>query len=202
MDKTIEILEFLKFSEKIKTQKRSVQKSDGTFESVSDHSWHLALMVLLVAPHLKNKIDLLKSLKMTIIHDLVEAEIGDLPYYDNINNSSLSDKKELEEKNEIQKINQKLLKINKNLANELYSLWYEYKKCESNEALFVKALDSLEANFQSIILGDISYWGDIHHEVFLNKADKYCKHEKILENLNTEITKRMKNKIIKIKDKK
>ncbi len=201
MGEAINILEFLKFSEKLKTQKRSVQNSDKDYESSADHSWHLALMALLVEPHLKEKINLLKTLKMIIVHDLTEAEIGDLPYERGINNSLLFNKKEREEKEEIERIRQEVSKINKNLSEEIYSLWHEYKERKTKEALFVKALDSMEANFQSIILEDISYWGDLDHEMFVNKADKYCKHEEILKELNSEISKRMKKEITKVKNK-
>jgi hypothetical protein len=63
----------------------------------------------------------------------------------------------------------------------------------------VKALDSVEANFQSIILNDISYWGNLEHEVFLTKADEFCKNEKILDNLNSLVKEKMKDEIRKIK---
>ena len=200
MEKAIKILEFLKFSEKLKTQKRSVQNSNKDYESSADHSWHLALMALLVEPHLEDKIDLLKTLKMILIHDLVEAEIGDLPYYDGISNPKLYERKNLEEKNEIEKIKDMISRIDENIATEIYDLWHEYKQRETKESLFAKALDSMEANFQSIILGNIDYWGDIDHEIFLTKADEYCEHEKILKNINLVIKQKMKAEIEKTKN--
>jgi len=200
MTKAINILEFLKFSEKLKTQERSVQNSNKGYESSADHSWHLALMALLVDPHLEEKVDLLKALKMILVHDLTEAEIGDLPYEKGVTNPSLLNEKEQKEREEIKRIREKVSLIDKDLSEEIYSLWHEYKGHKTKEALFVKALDSIEANFQSIILEDITYWGDLDHEMFVTKADKYCKHEKILEELNIEISERMKKEIKKIKE--
>lgn len=42
------------------------------YESVADHSWRLALLVLLVSDRLSKKINLEKALKMAIIHDIAE----------------------------------------------------------------------------------------------------------------------------------
>ena len=137
---------------------------------------------------------------MILIHDLVEAEIGDLPYYDGISNPKLYERKNLEEKNEIEKIKDMISRIDENIATEIYDLWHEYKQRETKESLFAKALDSMEANFQSIILGNIDYWGDIDHEIFLTKADEYCEHEKILKNINLVIKQKMKAEIEKTKN--
>lgn len=62
MNNTKKILDFLKFSEKLKTQLRDNKLSTGRIESVADHSWQITLMCILVEPHLKNKVDLLKVL--------------------------------------------------------------------------------------------------------------------------------------------
>jgi putative hydrolases of HD superfamily len=199
MEQATNILEFMKFSEKLKTVKRSVQKSNKEYDSVADHSWQLAMFALLVYPHLKDKVDLLKTLKMIIIHDLVEAEIGDLPYYVGFSNPTLADEKELKELEELSKIKKTLTGIDENLASEVDSLWKEYKERKTKESIFVKALDSIEANFQSVILDDITYWGDLKHDVFLNKADKFCSDEKILSDLNKLVKEKMKDEIKKIK---
>jgi len=74
----IQILKFLEFSQKLKAQERTIKLSDHRHESVADHSWHLGLMALVVAPNLKDQVDLLRVLKMVLVHDLVEAEIGDI----------------------------------------------------------------------------------------------------------------------------
>lgn len=90
---------------------------------MADHSWHLALMAILVEPLLGEKIDLLRALKMIIVHDLVEAEVGDLPYHDGVKNSILAEEKGEEEANEIERIKQMVSEIDDDLAEEVYSLW-------------------------------------------------------------------------------
>jgi putative hydrolase of HD superfamily len=194
MQKAIEILEFLRFSSKLKSQERSIKISWERQESVADHSWHLCLMALLVVPHLQNKVDLLKTLKMALVHDIVEAEIGDTPHGLTATNQKLKIEKEKSEKKEIEKIRKM---IGGDLGKEFYELWHEFEKLKTNEAKLVKALDSLEANHQSILF-DVSYWDDYFYDIALTKADKFCKHEGILTNLNAEITNQMKNEFQKI----
>ena len=195
MNQALQILEFLQFSEKLKTQKRDNKLSNGSFESVADHSWHLGLMAMVTHSHLEQKVDLLKTLKMIVIHDLVEAEIGDIPYSHSIANPELKKKKDIEELQEIQKI--KYL-IGGELGDKIFNLWHEYKEQITLESKFVKALDSMEADYQATLLGDVSYWDDIYYKLVFTKSDKHCKHEKILQELNKEIKRKMEDEMIKI----
>lgn len=183
-----DILNFLAFSQKLKSQQRTIKLSEERHESSADHSWHLAIMAMLVAPHLKKKVDLLKALKMTLIHDLVEAEIGDTPYGDSISSEEIKKGKVRKENEEIRKIEKM---IGGELGKEIRDLWHEFEENKTNEARFVKAIDSLEANHQSIMY-DVDYWENWFYPVALTKADKYCEHDEILGAINFEITKRMK----------
>jgi putative hydrolase of HD superfamily len=194
MQNAIEIIEFLKFSSKLKSQQRSIKISQDRHESVADHSWHLCIMVLLVHPHLQKSVDLLKTLKMALVHDLVEAEMGDIPYGLTFTNKKIKNDKSTKEKKEIEKIKKM---IGGELGEEVYNLWHELEKLQNSEAKLVKALDSLEANHQSILF-DVDYWDDYFYKIALTKAEKYCKHEKILININNEITNRMENEFRKI----
>lgn len=188
MTKADTILDFLKFSEKLKTQKRDNLLSNGDKESVADHSWHVALMALLIAPELKTKVDLLKVFKMIIIHDLVEAELGDVPFSQSFANPKLKAKKRVEEEMEIKKIEQMLGGAT---GREIHDLFDEYEKRESREARFVKALDSLEANYQGILFGSTDYWDDVYYTVAPIKCDEHCVSDPILEEINQAIKKRM-----------
>lgn len=189
------ILDFLKFSEKLKTQLRDNVLSCGRKESVADHSWHLSLMAMLVEPHLDRKIDLLKTLKMVIIHDLAEAEIWDIPFSQSEANPEIKKEKKLKEEKELLKI--KTL-IGGELWDEIYNLWHELEEKKSPEAKFVKALDCMEANYQAILYGDITYWDDIYYEMAFTKSNKHCEHENILHALNEEIKTRTEPEMLKI----
>src|SRR6187402_3184527 len=52
-------------------------------ENDAEHSWHLAMMTLVLAEHSNAKIDVMKVLKMVLIHDIVEIDAGDIFLYDN-----------------------------------------------------------------------------------------------------------------------
>ncbi len=47
-------------------------------ENDAEHSWHLALMALVLSGYSNEPIDLLKVIKMLLIHDLVEIDAGDV----------------------------------------------------------------------------------------------------------------------------
>jgi putative hydrolase of HD superfamily len=193
MNDAIQVLNILSFTQKLKSQERTIKISEKRFESVADHSWHLSMMLLVVSPYINAEIDLFKALKMALIHDLVEAEIGDTPYGYSAKDKKVKAKKKLAEEKEAKKIEKM---IGGKFGNEFFQLWLEYEEQKTDEAKVIKALDSLEANYQSILF-DVSYWDDYFYKIALNKAEKYCKEEKILENLNDEITNRMEREFIK-----
>ncbi len=63
------LLDFLHLAEKLKCTLRHNWTSTGRQESVAEHSWQLALMVMLIEPHLNEPIDLEKALKMALLDD-------------------------------------------------------------------------------------------------------------------------------------
>lgn len=76
------ILEFLHIAENLKKLIRHSWLSDGRQESVAEHTWRMSLMFLLVEPHLGIKVDTQKTLEMIIIHDIIEALVGDIPAFE------------------------------------------------------------------------------------------------------------------------
>jgi putative hydrolase of HD superfamily len=71
-------LEFLRQAEKLKDVLRSAHTSCGRTESTAEHSWRLCLMAIVFEDQLP-RLDVLKMLKMCVIHDLGEAINGDFP---------------------------------------------------------------------------------------------------------------------------
>ena len=67
----------------------------GRLENTAEHSWHLALMVMTLAEHANQPIDIFKTIQMLLIHDLVEIDAGDTYCHDPVANQ---DKVEREEK--------------------------------------------------------------------------------------------------------
>ena len=106
-------------------------------ENDAEHSWHLSLMAVLLVEHASDEVDLLKVLKMLLIHDVVEIDAGDTFAYDVEGNQ---DKEERE-----QKAADRLFAIlPENQANNMRALWDEFEERQSAEARYAAALDRLQ----------------------------------------------------------
>ena len=130
------ILEFLKGTEQLKNTLRSAHTSQKRTEYVAEHSWHLCLLVMMFEDEL-NDIDMLRLIKLCIIHDLGEAISGDIPaIYQNPN----EDKADAE-RNDFITLCAPLLD---DLKAELMGLWDEYDAGQTQEAVLAKGFDKLE----------------------------------------------------------
>jgi putative hydrolases of HD superfamily len=187
-----EILQFMHEVEKLKIELRHSRLSNGRQESVAEHTWRVALMALLIVPKLNTKLDLLKVLKMALIHDLNEAYIGDVPAFAK-NHASHKD----EERKNMQAL---LEKYPNSLMQEFCNLWEEYQKAETTEAKFVKALDKMEVRLQHNE-ASISSWEDIEFIRSQYSADKYCEFDEFIKELNEQIKKESAEKISSESDK-
>src|SRR4249919_1427532 len=87
------ILNVLQLAERLKFELRHSYTSNGRQESVAEHSWRMSLMAVLIEPLLKQKVDTVRLLKMIIIHDLVEAEAGDISALDILRNPEIKAQK-------------------------------------------------------------------------------------------------------------
>lgn len=138
------ILDFLHAIEQLKQELRHSWTSNGRQESVAEHSWRLALMLVVCAPYLDKKIDLLKAIKMALFHDLGEAKIGDQHYLD-INASEES------KNNRLHKEGVAVSELTHLLVPQgqaIFNLWQEFEEKNSEEAKIVYFLDKLEACIQ------------------------------------------------------
>jgi putative hydrolase of HD superfamily len=136
--------EFLLYAEKLKTELRRASKSNGMRESVAEHCWSLCLLLILVAPHLSVVLDLLRALKMAVIHDLVEIEANDISILHVIADPTGVDTKYAKELAAMEKMRPMLGLV----GDEIYDLWIEFEEATSIEARVVKALDRIEGQAQ------------------------------------------------------
>lgn len=134
-------------AEKLKLEKRRGWLDRGVErpESVSDHSFRLALMAMLFAE--RQGLDSCKAAKMALIHDLPEAICGDVATRISEELQKIPDKeKEEREENAMQEI---LGMLQGNTREEIQSLWKEFSERKTKEARLVYELDRLEAIFQA-----------------------------------------------------
>lgn len=78
---------FIKEIDKLKyIQRRTKLFNSDRHENDAEHSWHLAMMTIVLAEHADKPVDILKVLKMVLIHDIVEIDAGDTFIYDSMKN--------------------------------------------------------------------------------------------------------------------
>lgn len=133
-------LAFLREAEQLKDTLRSAYTTSGRTESVAEHTWRLTLLVITFADELPD-LDLLKLLKICILHDLGEAIDGDIPAP---LQDPTSDKAEKERSDFLSLVDS----LPESVKSEFISLWDEYENGDSPEAHAAKALDKLETILQ------------------------------------------------------
>jgi putative hydrolase of HD superfamily len=106
-------------------------------ENDAEHSWHLALMVVLLAEHADEPIDVGHAVKLVVVHDLVEIYAGDTPLYDDV--GALT-----QETRERAAADRLFGLLPADQAGELRALWDEFEARETPESRFAKAMDRLE----------------------------------------------------------
>lgn len=110
-------------------------------ENDAEHSWHLAMMALLLSEYSREDIELIRVVKMVLIHDLVEIDAGDTDCYDE---KGYEDKEERE-----MKAAQRLFYLlPEDQAREIWELWREFEELNTPESRFAACLD----RFQPLIL--------------------------------------------------
>lgn len=137
-------MDFLLEVDKLKFIQRQTYLSDAKRkENDAEHSWHLALMAVLLAEHSDQELDLVKVITMVLIHDIVEIDAGDTYAYDAKGNES---KRQREEKaaDRIFHI------LPQDQAEKLREIWEEFEAYETPEAKFAHVCD----NVQPLMLND------------------------------------------------
>lgn len=160
-EQLLAILEVLKLAEKLKFELRHSWLSNGRQESVAEHTWRMSLMAVLLEPLLDQKVDMARLLKMIIIHDLVEAEAGDVSVLDQIRNPEIRKTKQHKEEIAINNLREKLAASN---GDEIYHLFYEFEEKETFESKVANAIDKLEVQLQHNH-ADIATWEEIEYDL-------------------------------------
>ena len=139
MDRLKQQIRFIIEVDKLKGIVRQNYLADGSRkEDDAEHSWHLALMCAILAEYANEKIDVLKTMKMLLIHDLVEIDAGDTYAYDTTGASESKRERELAAAERIFKL------LPEDQAKEYRALWDEFEENASPEAKFAATLDRLQ----------------------------------------------------------
>jgi len=107
-------------------------------ENDAEHSWHLCLCVIVLAEHANEaRLDVLRVLKMVIIHDLVEIDAGDTYAYDTARMAGQHDREAIA-------ADRIFGLLPEDQTREFRALWDEFEERATAEAKFARALDRLQ----------------------------------------------------------
>ena len=142
-EKLLKQIDFIKEIDKVKyIQRKTRLFNSDRHENDAEHSWHLALMAMVLSEHSNEAIDILKVIKMVLIHDIVEIDAGDTFIYD-------TQKDHQNTKEERLAANRIFGMLPEEQAQEFIMIWEEFEAGETKEAKFAKAVDRLEPLLQN-----------------------------------------------------
>lgn len=131
-------------------ERRTLISSGKRFENDSEHAWHMALMAILLSEYANEKIDVLKTVSMILIHDIVEIDAGDTYCYDYELGKSQRER-ELKAADRIYAL------LPDDQAKKLRALWDEFEANETSEANFAHAMDCLQPTMLNNATGGVMW---------------------------------------------
>ena len=141
---------FLNEADRLKSVLRATTLCDGSRrENSGEHSWHLALYALVLADHAGPGVDIMRVIKMLLIHDLVEIDVGDVPIHSANGAAHGSAETQAAEAQAADRI---FGLLPADLRDDLRALWDEFEAATTPDAVFAKSLDRVQpvmANLQS-----------------------------------------------------
>lgn len=106
-------------------------------ENDAEHAWHMTIMTFLLSEYANEEIDVLKTIKMLLIHDIVEIDAGDTFAYDKEGQKTQRDREEKAAKRIFG-----LLPSDQ--GEKLMDLWEEFEEGETKEARFAHTMDNIQ----------------------------------------------------------
>ena len=130
-------LRFVLEADSLKSVLRRNSITDGSRrENTGEHSWHLALMALVLAPYSREPIDTGRVVEMLLVHDLVEIDAGDTFVYD-------AEAREQKEELEPRAADRLFAMVPGDDGERLRARWDEFEASETPEARFAHSVDRL-----------------------------------------------------------
>ncbi len=106
-------------------------------ENSGEHSWHIALYAMILAEHANRPIQIERVMKMLLIHDLVEIDVGDVPIHGNHDTSVL-------EQRERAAADRIFGLLPADQRDTYRDLWHEFEAAETDDAIFAKSIDRVQ----------------------------------------------------------
>lgn len=142
---------FLNEADKLKQVLRATTLTDGSRpENSGEHSWHLALYAMVLADHAAPGVRIDRVVRMLLLHDLVEIDVGDVPIHSANGLAHGSAETALAEARAADRI---FGLLPPDLAAEFRALWEEFEAAATPDAIFAKSLDRVQPVMHNIESG-------------------------------------------------
>lgn len=159
--------DFIREIDKEKFISRQTRLSDGKRrENDAEHAWHMAIMTVLLAEYANEPIDVLKTVTMLLIHDIVEIDAGDTYAYDE---AGIQTQKERESR----AADRIYALLPEDQQRKLRDLWEEFEAAETPEAKFAHTMDNIQPAMLNAATDGIEW---VNHKVALSQILKRNAH--------------------------
>ncbi|MCD8362777.1 MAG: HD domain-containing protein [Lachnospiraceae bacterium] len=117
---------------------RQTYLSDGVRkENDAEHAWHMAVMTLILSEYANEEIDVLRTISMLLLHDVVEIDAGDTYAYD-------EEGKKTQQQRELAAADRLYGLLPSDQKEKMRALWDEFEACETPEAKFARTMDNIQ----------------------------------------------------------
>ena len=142
---------FLMEADKLKQVLRATTLADGSRrENSGEHSWHLALYALVLADHAAPGVNIDRVIRMLLLHDLVEIDVGDVPIHSQNGTAHGSASVQAAEAAAAERI---FGLLPDDIGSGLRALWREFEANETADAVFAKSLDRVQPVMANLASG-------------------------------------------------
>lgn len=139
--------DFCREIDKEKFIKRQTYLSDGIHkENDAEHAWHMAVMAILLGEYANEGIDILKTVTMLLIHDLVEIDAGDTYAYD-------EEAKKTQGQREKAAADRIFGLLPEDQGKYMRGVWEEFEEGETPEAKFAHTMDNIQPTMLNAATG-------------------------------------------------
>ena len=159
-------LDFLVEIDKMKNIfRRTVIIDKSRRENDAEHSWHFAMLAMILEEYSSNKVDVTKAIKIALVHDLVEVYAGDTFAYDE---NAKQDKRQ----RELEAADKIFGMLPEEQGAYIRALWDEFEAKETPESKYANVCDRLQPLMHNY-LTDGHTWkeGDVHAPQVLERMD-------------------------------
>ena len=144
-------LAFLTEADRLKSVLRATTLNDASRrENSAEHSWHLALYAMVLADQAGPGVDMNRVIRMLILHDLVEIDVGDVPIHAANGAAHGSDATRAAEAAAADRI---FALLPPDIGSDFRTLWEEFEDAATPDAVFAKSLDRVQPVMANLAAG-------------------------------------------------